>query len=106
MVEINNLEIENNNNNSIEQQSEHHNYKLSLFRSYSSPSCLSLPPANFSKVSEGIYRSSCPNLQNLEFLKNLNLKSIVYFIPGDYPQENKQFIATHNINLFHFPTKK
>ena len=119
MVGLN--EIENNNNNTIldddnqtqsydaldlhnPQHQEKHINKYSL-RSYSSPANLAVPPPNFSKVSKGIYRSSCPRLQNHEFLKNLGVKSIVYFVPGDYPEENKEFLSSQNINLFHFPTK-
>ena len=119
MVGLN--EIENYNNNTIldddnqtqsydaldlhnPQHQEKHINKYSL-RSYSSPANLAVPPPNFSKVSKGIYRSSCPRLQNHEFLKNLGVKSIVYFVPGDYPEENKEFLSSQNINLFHFPTK-
>ena len=113
--ELENTNFDNDNNNqnisTYEALNLHNNhqqnqekYKLSL-RSYSSPANLAVPPPNFSKVSKGIYRSSCPRLQNHEFLKNLNIKSIVYFVPGDYPEENKDFLASQNINLFHFPTK-
>ena len=36
-----------------------------------------IPPKNFWKVEDGIYRSGFPQLENFGFLSTLNLKSIM-----------------------------
>lgn len=36
-----------------------------------------IPPANFSMVEDGVYRSGFPQLENFGFLSTLNLKSIM-----------------------------
>jgi len=70
------------------------------------PRSLSLPtPENFSIVSPGIYRSACPTRKDHAFLAHMGIKSIVYFLPGEYPAENANFIVDRKISLFHFPTK-
>ncbi|KAB2049373.1 hypothetical protein E1A91_A13G177800v1 [Gossypium mustelinum] len=60
------------------------------------------PPPNFSMVEEGIYRSSCPRPCNFSFLETLNLRSIIYLCPEPYPEENLEYIRSHNIRLFQF----
>ncbi|XWS57299.1 hypothetical protein CRYUN_Cryun09bG0161900 [Craigia yunnanensis] len=60
------------------------------------------PPPNFSLVEEGIYRSSLPQRCNFAFLETLNLRSIIYLCPEPYPEENLEFIRSHNIRLFQF----
>ena len=42
-----------------------------------------VPPPNFSSVEDGIFRSGFPQPSNFPFLKNLNLRSImfVFLIP-------------------------
>jgi tyrosine-protein phosphatase SIW14 len=37
-----------------------------------------VPPLNFALVGPGVYRSGYPNRKNFEFLKKLQLKSILY----------------------------
>ena len=70
------------------------------------PTSLALcPPENFSTVSPGVYRSSCPTQKNHAFLAHLGIKSILYFLPGEYPEENAKFISERKISLLHFPTK-
>lgn len=58
------------------------------------------PPENFSVVCKGIYRSSFPRIENFEYLKSLNLKSILCLIPEEYPIENEKFNAINGINFF------
>ncbi|MBA0630066.1 hypothetical protein Godav_002198, partial [Gossypium davidsonii] len=60
------------------------------------------PPPNFSMVEEGIFRSSFPRPCNFAFLKTLNLRSIIYLCPEPYPEENLEFLRSHNIRLFQF----
>jgi len=60
------------------------------------------PPTNFAMVAEGVYRSGYPKAKNLNFLRKLNLKSIVYLCPEEYPSEMKQFVEDNRITVFHF----
>ncbi|GMI85401.1 plant and fungi atypical dual-specificity phosphatase 3 [Hibiscus trionum] len=60
------------------------------------------PPPNFSMVDEGIFRSSCPRPANFSFIETLNLRSIIYLCPEPYPEENIEFLLSHNIRLFQF----
>ncbi|RDX72884.1 putative tyrosine-protein phosphatase, partial [Mucuna pruriens] len=64
-----------------------------------------IAPTNFSIVEEGIYRSSFPGSSNFSFLETLNLRSIIYLCPEPYPQQNLEFLQSHNIRLFHFAIK-
>ncbi|XP_020219051.1 tyrosine-protein phosphatase DSP3 [Cajanus cajan] len=61
-----------------------------------------LPPSNFSMVEDGIFRSSFPKPSNFPFLQTLNLRSIIYLCPEPYPEENLEFLRSHNIRLFQF----
>ncbi|XP_047328716.1 tyrosine-protein phosphatase DSP5-like [Impatiens glandulifera] len=61
-----------------------------------------VPPINFSMVEEGIYRSGFPQESNFGFLKNLNLKSIVYLCPEPYPKQNLEFLQSNGVRLFQF----
>ncbi|KAL0874293.1 hypothetical protein Bca101_023998 [Brassica carinata] len=61
-----------------------------------------IPPKNFWKVEDGIYRSGFPQLENFGFLSTLNLKSIIYLCPEPYPEENLKSLESNNIKLFHF----
>ncbi|XP_023005753.1 probable tyrosine-protein phosphatase At1g05000 [Cucurbita pepo subsp. pepo] len=61
-----------------------------------------LPPSNFSMVEDGIFRSGFPQPANFPFLKNLNLRSIIYLCPEPYPEENLEFLRANNIKLFQF----
>ncbi|TYI31243.1 hypothetical protein ES332_A05G439500v1 [Gossypium tomentosum] len=60
------------------------------------------PPPNFSMVEEGIFRSGFPRPCNIAFLQTLNLRSIIYLCPEPYPEENLEFLRSHNIRLFQF----
>ncbi|KAG4203276.1 hypothetical protein ERO13_A05G391500v2 [Gossypium hirsutum] len=60
------------------------------------------PPPNFSMVEEGIFRSGFPRPCNFAFLQTLNLRSIIYLCPEPYPEENLEFLRSHNIRLFQF----
>ena len=74
-----------------------------------------VPPLNFSIIQDGIFRSGYPNKKNFEFLKKLELKSIVYVCEGvslfahccnvltdDYSTENLDFFTMQNIQVFQF----
>ncbi|XP_023516464.1 probable tyrosine-protein phosphatase At1g05000 [Cucurbita pepo subsp. pepo] len=61
-----------------------------------------VPPPNFSSVEDGIFRSGFPQPSNFPFLKNLNLRSIIYLCPEPYPEENLEFLRANNIKLFQF----
>ncbi|AOA62146.1 Tyrosine phosphatase [Komagataella phaffii CBS 7435] len=58
------------------------------------------PPKNFSPVCGNIYRSSFPTIENFEFLKRINLKSVICLIPEDYPEENREFLEEQHIQFF------
>lgn len=58
------------------------------------------PPENFSPVVGKIYRSSFPRLENFEYLKKLNLKTILFLVPEEYPEENLKFAKENDINVF------
>jgi tyrosine-protein phosphatase SIW14 len=58
-----------------------------------------LAPENFSMVEVGVYRSAFPRTKNLEFLKNLNLKSVVSLVPEDYPTAMLDFYTANGIEL-------
>ncbi|OMO89282.1 Protein-tyrosine phosphatase, SIW14-like protein [Corchorus olitorius] len=53
-------------------------------------------------VEEGIYRSGFPQPSNFPYLETLNLRSIIYLCPEPYPEENLQFLRSHDIKLFQF----
>ncbi|XP_022566164.1 tyrosine-protein phosphatase DSP5-like isoform X2 [Brassica napus] len=61
-----------------------------------------IPPANFSMVEDGVYRSGFPQLENFGFLSTLNLKSIIYLCAEPYPEENLRSLQSNNIKLFQF----
>ena len=60
------------------------------------------PPANFTLVTKGIYRSAFPTKKNFSFLMKLNLKSILTLILEEYPTTNTKFLAANGIRLFQF----
>lgn len=61
-----------------------------------------IPPANFSMVEDGIFRSAFPQPSSFSFLESLNLRSIIYLCYEPYPEENMEFLRAHNIKLFQF----
>ena len=75
-----------------------------------------VPPLNFALVGPGVYRSGYPNRKNFEFLKKLQLKSILYILTldlvaqsynvrylceDDYSQDNLDFFKENGIQVFH-----
>lgn len=66
-----------------------------------SSSTLIVPPLNFSMVSRGIYRSGHPNERNFEFLRRLNLKSVLYLGTEDYRSNMTSWTSSQNITTFH-----
>ncbi|CDK24336.1 unnamed protein product [Kuraishia capsulata CBS 1993] len=65
------------------------------------PSLRIVPPLNFCPVEKSLYRSGQPSTINHSFLKELNLKSIIWLAIED-PQDNfLKFIEDNNINFFY-----
>ncbi|KAG8387055.1 hypothetical protein BUALT_Bualt03G0213500 [Buddleja alternifolia] len=60
------------------------------------------PPLNFAMVENGIYRSGFPDSANFSFLQTLNLRSIIYLCPEEYPEANLEFLKSNGIQLFQF----
>ncbi|XP_071697796.1 inositol diphosphatase DSP3-like [Rutidosis leptorrhynchoides] len=60
------------------------------------------PPINFATVEDRIYRSGFPKPINFPFLETLNLRSVIYLCTESYPEENLEFLNSHNIRLFQF----
>lgn len=58
-----------------------------------------IPPDNFSMVEPGLYRSSFPRRKNMEFLKNLDIKTVIALIPEDYPTNIEEFYSLNGIRL-------
>ena len=58
-----------------------------------------LAPENFAMVESGVFRSSFPRTKNIEFLKQLNLKSVVSLVPEDYPIAMQEFYNANGIKL-------
>lgn len=58
-----------------------------------------LAPENFTMVEPGVYRSAFPRTKNLQFLKQLNLKSVVSLVPEDYPAAMLEYYSTNGIRL-------
>lgn len=64
-----------------------------------------VPPLNFAIVEPGIYRSGFPNKRNFEYLKRLDLKSVIYLCSDDLLPENVTFLNDNNINFIHIKSK-
>lgn len=65
------------------------------------PSLRIVPPLNFCPVERHLYRSGQPSTINHSFLKELNLKSIIWLAIED-PQDNfLKFIDDNNIKFFY-----
>ena len=78
---------------------------ISTILSSSSPLSITLfPPLSFGLVSPGIYRSGCPAIRNLPFLRTLELKSIVYLggTIDQYPTETFQHLRDLSIAIQSF----
>eukprot|EP00127_Corallochytrium_limacisporum_P002281 Clim_evm69s109 gene=Clim_evmTU69s109 len=60
------------------------------------------PPDNFAMVQQGIYRSAFPKRKNFEFLKKLNLKTILTLVLEDLPLANKRFCKENGITILQF----
>ena len=58
-----------------------------------------LAPENFSLVETGVYRSAFPRTKNIEFLKRLNLRSVVSLVPEDYPVAMQDYYNANGIKL-------
>ncbi|KAJ9546078.1 hypothetical protein OSB04_025785 [Centaurea solstitialis] len=61
-----------------------------------------IPPINFAKVEDRVYRSGFPQPSNFAFLETLQLRSVIYLCTEPYPRENLEFLKSHNIRLFQF----
>ena len=58
-----------------------------------------IPPDNFSMVEPGVYRSSFPRRKNMEFLRSLQIKTVIALIPEDYPTNIIEFYHINGIRL-------
>lgn len=58
-----------------------------------------LAPENFTMVESGVYRSAFPRTKNIDFLQQLNLKSVVSLVPEDYPAAMLEFYTANGIKL-------
>ncbi|XP_060211624.1 tyrosine-protein phosphatase DSP3-like [Lycium barbarum] len=73
------------------------------FKDDSDDDMVLVPPTNFCPVENNyIYRSGCPKPSNFPFLQSLNLRSIIYLCPEPYPEENLEFLRNNNIKLYQF----
>jgi len=61
-----------------------------------------IPPVNFAMVEKGIYRSGYPSERNFDFLKKLQLKSILYLVPEDRGQSYRNFVDEMGIRIFDY----
>jgi tyrosine-protein phosphatase SIW14 len=57
-------------------------------------------PLSFSRVDNGVYRSSYPAYRTFPFIKTLKLKSMVCLSPSDIRQDLKSFASENDITLF------
>eukprot|EP00428_Durinskia_dybowskii_P066570 CAMPEP_0170370714 /NCGR_PEP_ID=MMETSP0117_2-20130122/8654_1 /TAXON_ID=400756 /ORGANISM="Durinskia baltica, Strain CSIRO CS-38" /LENGTH=165 /DNA_ID=CAMNT_0010625499 /DNA_START=46 /DNA_END=543 /DNA_ORIENTATION=+ len=69
------------------------------------PTKLTIPkaliaPLGFSKVQDGIYRSAYPAAKSLNFISQLNLKSMVCLNPNDIKPELEEYCNENLITLF------
>lgn len=58
------------------------------------------PPPTFSQVYQGVYRSAYPNIRTLQFVKSLQLKSLICLNPADIREELRQFCKENDVYLF------
>ena len=63
---------------------------------------LLIPPDNFAMVEPGIYRSGFPAKKNFPFLKSLNLRTILYLCPEEYPETNLSFLTGIHVQLLQY----
>lgn len=61
-----------------------------------------LPPANFSLVAPGVYRSAFPNPANFAFLDTLGFKTVCVLVQEPYPAVNEQWRQSRGIRLLQF----
>uniref|UniRef100_A0A7S4C071 diphosphoinositol-polyphosphate diphosphatase n=1 Tax=Chrysotila carterae TaxID=13221 RepID=A0A7S4C071_CHRCT len=61
-----------------------------------------IPPSNFSMVWKGVYRSGFPTRKNFSFLAQLQLRTVLFLCPEEYPDSNLQFLEENGIQLLKF----
>lgn len=67
----------------------------------SPPATRIVPPLNFCPVERHLYRSGQPSTINHSFLKELNLKSVIWLAIEDPQDHFLQFIDDNDINFFY-----
>ncbi|PWN30524.1 hypothetical protein BDZ90DRAFT_229536 [Jaminaea rosea] len=67
------------------------------------PPHILVPPLNFANVSVGISRSGHPNERNYEFLRRLELKTVLYVANEDYRPGMSAFCEQEGIKVLHCP---
>ncbi len=60
------------------------------------------PPANFSLVVPGVYRSAFPSPANFAYLDTLGLKSVCVLVQEPYPPANEQWRISRGVRLLQF----
>lgn len=70
--------------------------------SYPDEEELLIPPDNFCLVEPHIYRSGFPGKKNFPFLKTLNLRTVLYLCPEEYPDANLAFLTQQHVQLLQF----
>lgn len=63
------------------------------------PALRIIPPLNFCPVERQLYRSGQPSVINQSFLKDLNLKTIVWLASEEPQDEFLEFCTDNNINI-------
>ncbi|KAG0167272.1 hypothetical protein DFQ29_000541, partial [Apophysomyces sp. BC1021] len=61
-----------------------------------------IPPENFNMVCQHVYRSSFPKKKHFQFLKKLQLKSVLTLILEEYPEQNMIFLEEQGIKFLQF----
>jgi tyrosine-protein phosphatase SIW14 len=60
------------------------------------------PPVNLAQVFAGVYRSSFPKRRNLEFLRDIGVKTILTLMLEEYPEANMRFYKENGMRFVQF----
>ena len=60
------------------------------------------PPENFAMVWRGVYRSGFPTKKNFGFLRQLQLRSVLFLCPEEYPESHLEFLNEEGVQLLQF----
>ena len=65
-----------------------------------------VPPFRFGTVEDGVYRGAYPVLRNFNFLRRLQLRTILSLTPETATYDLREFAGAHNISLKYIQTEK